>query len=145
MQRGSTSGFTLIELLLVLAILGLTTGIALPAFRRFGDGLAVQHATLGIVSAHRRARMSAVLRSRSVELTVAVDSLVIRERGGGPVLWRTPGPALDGVDLAGPSRTLSFSPVGLTDGLANATFRLTRGAATRAVVVSRLGRLRIVP
>jgi hypothetical protein len=35
--------------------------------------------------------------------------------------------------------------VGLTDGLANATFRLTRGAATRAVVVSRLGRLRITP
>ena len=138
-------GFTLIELLLVLTIVGLTTGIALPAFHRLRDSLAVQHATLAIVSAHRRARLSAIIRSRPLELTVAADTLVIRERGGGLALWRTPGPALDGVTLTGPARTLSFSPVGLTDGLANATFRLTRGAATRAVVVSRLGRLRIAP
>jgi prepilin-type N-terminal cleavage/methylation domain-containing protein len=138
-------GFSLIELLLVLAILGLTTGIALPGFRRLGDSLAVQHATLGIISAHRRARMSAILRSRPLELTVAAESLVIRERTGGLVLWRTPGPTATGVALAGPVRNLSFSPVGLTEGLANATFRLTRGSATRAVVVSRLGRLRITP
>jgi prepilin-type N-terminal cleavage/methylation domain-containing protein len=138
-------GFSLIELLLVLAILGLASGIALPAFHRLGDSLAVQHATLGIVSAHRRARMSAILRSRPLELTVTADSLVIQERGGGPILWRTPGPSAEGVAVAGSPRTLSFSPVGLTDGLANATFRLSRGTATRAVVVSRLGRLRITP
>jgi prepilin-type N-terminal cleavage/methylation domain-containing protein len=138
-------GLTLLEMLLVLVILGLTTGIGLPAFRRLEDGLAVQHATLGIISAHRRARMSAILRSRSLELTIAADSLVIRERGGGLPIWRALGPSSDGVTLAGPARTLSFSPVGLTDGLANATFRLSRGAATRAIVVSRLGRLRVTP
>jgi hypothetical protein len=37
-----------------------------------------------------------------------------------------------------------FSPDGLTLGVSNATLPLARGAAHRAVVVSRLGRVRIV-
>jgi prepilin-type N-terminal cleavage/methylation domain-containing protein len=138
-------GVTLIELVLVLAVLGLTTAITLPAFRRMEESLAVQHAALGIISAHRRARMSSILRSRPLELTVAADSLSIRERGTTAILWFAAGPAADGVALAGPPRSFTFSPVGLTDGLSNATIRLTRGTATRAIVVSRLGRLRLTP
>jgi prepilin-type N-terminal cleavage/methylation domain-containing protein len=138
-------GVTLIELMLVLAILGLTTAIALPVFRRMGDDLAVQHAAMEIISAHRRARMSAILQNRPLELTVAADTLAIRERGTVATLWFARGPAADGVSLAGPPRSFTFSPVGLTDGLSNATLRLTRGTATRAVIVSRLGRLRLAP
>jgi Tfp pilus assembly protein FimT len=47
--------------------------------------------------------------------------------------------------LAGPIRILTFSPVGITTGLSNASFRLTRGAVSRTVVVSRLGRVRLAP
>jgi prepilin-type N-terminal cleavage/methylation domain-containing protein len=138
-------GVTLIELALVLAILGLTMAVALPAFRRMGDSLAVQHAALEIISAHRRARMSAILRNRPLELTIAADTLSIRVRGAAATLWFAPGPGAEGVSLAGPPRSFTISPVGLTDGLSNATIRLTRGTATRAVVVSRLGRLRLTP
>lgn len=141
MQRGAT----LVELALSLAIIGLLLGIALPQLRGLTDSIAVDRAAHEIVAAHRRARIVAVLRSQVVELTVDSADLAIRPRGTTADLWRTPGPAAAGVVLAGPSRRITFSPVGLSMGLGNASFRLTRGAAVRTVVVSRLGRVRIVP
>ena len=49
------------------------------------------------------------------------------------------------VALTGPTRALTFSPVGVTMGLSNASYHLSRGAATRSVIVSRLGRVRVAP
>ena len=136
-------GFTLIELALVLSITGLLLGIALPKLGALQDSLAVEHAAAQIVSAHQRARIVAITRSRSTLLTVAQGTLSIRLEGDTGVLWESPGPAGLGVSLAGPQRTLIFSPVGITMGLSNATFALSRRAAARSVVVSRLGRVRI--
>ena len=85
-----------------------------------------------------------MLRSQPLELVIEPTALTIRPPAATPI-WQGPGPAADGVMLAGPPRTLTFSPVGITTGLSNASFRLTRGAAERTVVVSRLGRVRIVP
>jgi prepilin-type N-terminal cleavage/methylation domain-containing protein len=141
MRRGAT----LLELVLVLAIIGTLTAIAEPRIRGFADSLAVNRAALEIVSAHRRARISAVLRSHVVELTVSAAALSIRPRGAAADTWRAAGPAAERVILAGPSRVIFFSPVGISMGVSNASFRLSRGAATRTVVVSRLGRVRIVP
>jgi prepilin-type N-terminal cleavage/methylation domain-containing protein len=138
-------GVTLLELVLVLAILGLVAGIAIPPFQRVADSLAVHNAALEIVSAHRRARFSAILKNQMVELTIRADSLAIRIPGIPGDLWHAAGPDADGVSLTGPSRPLVFSPVGLTVGVSNASFRLSRGAATRTVIVSRLGRLRVTP
>jgi Tfp pilus assembly protein FimT len=45
--------------------------------------------------------------------------------------------------FASPARQVTFSPVGISSGLSNASFRLQRGAASRTVVVSRLGRVRV--
>jgi hypothetical protein len=47
--------------------------------------------------------------------------------------------------MSSAARTLSFAPSGVTLGFANATFVVSRGAARRQVVVSRLGRVRIIP
>ena len=141
MRRGAT----LIELLLVLVIIGILTAIAQPRVRNFADGLAVSRATIEIVAAHRRARIFAIVRSRAIELTVAGAELAIRARGDTAVLWRAAGPSASGVMLAGPARVIAFSPVGISTGLSNASFQLSRGAVSRTVVVSRLGRLRIVP
>ena len=141
MRRGAT----LIELVLVLAIIGILTAIAEPRVRAFSDGLAVNRAALEIVSAHRRARISAILQSRVLELTISAAALSIRPRGAPADTWRIPGPAAEGVTLAGPGHVIAFSPVGISIGLSNASFRLSRGAASRTVVVSRLGRVRIVP
>jgi type IV fimbrial biogenesis protein FimT len=138
-------GVTLLELALVLTIIGLLVGIAVPRFQRVADGLAVHHAALELVSAHRRARFVAILQNRMVELTIRADSLTIRIQGAPGDLWHAAGPEAEGVDLSGPTRPLVFSPVGLTVGVSNASFRLSRGAATRTVIVSRLGRLRVTP
>ena len=138
-------GFSLLELALVLAIMGLLVGIAIPRYQRAADSLAVHHAALELVSAHRRARFTAILQNRMVELTISADSLLIRIPGVAGDLWHAAGPRAQGVGLSGPSYPLTFSPVGLTVGVSNASFRLSRGAATRTVIVSRLGRLRVTP
>ena len=54
-------------------------------------------------------------------------------------LWSEAGPAAHRVSLAGPGRQFTFSPEGFSLGLSNATLRLTRGNATRTLIVSRLG------
>jgi len=139
MRRGSS----LLELLLALAIAGLLLGIALPQFGLFRDRLAVTEEAGRIAAAHRRARITAILYSRPVTLTIDPDSLSIAVDADSGISWSTPGPSAHGVTLAGGSRPITFSPIGITTGVSNATFRLTRGAASRTVVVSRLGRLRV--
>ncbi|MEO6057175.1 MAG: GspH/FimT family pseudopilin [Gemmatimonadales bacterium] len=128
-----------------MVLIGLMLAIALPRLRAFADGMAVERAARELAAAHRRARMAAVLQGRVLELTVNANDLDVRPRGDSTRLWHADGPAAGGVTLAGPQRTLSFSPVGMSLGLSNATFLLTRGTATRSVVVSRLGRVRILP
>ena len=138
-------GFTLIELVLILTIIGILAAIAVPRLRGFNDSLAVDRAAVEIVSAHRRARISAILQSRVIELTISAAELSMRPRGAATDTWRAPGPAAEGVSLAGPGHVIAFSPVGISIGLSNASFPLSRGAASRTVVVSRLGRVRVVP
>lgn len=136
-------GHTLLELALVLAVAGLALGIALPRLTALRDSLDVDQAAREIVTAHRRARVAAILHSRPVVLSVSTDSLAYRLAGAAGHLWRSPGPARNGIVLMSPARQITFSPVGLTTGLANASFRLVRGSASRTVVLSRLGRLRV--
>src|SRR5262245_32383457 len=138
-------GVTLLELVVALVIVGLVAGIAMPRLQRVADSLAVHRAALDIVSAHRRARMTAILQSRLVELTIRQDTLAIRAAGDTVELWHAAGPDAESVTLSGPSRALVFSPIGLTVGVSNATYRLSRGTATRTIIVSRLGRLRVTP
>ncbi|HET7470132.1 MAG TPA: prepilin-type N-terminal cleavage/methylation domain-containing protein, partial [Gemmatimonadales bacterium] len=80
-------GVTLLELALVLAIMGLLVGIAVPRVQRVADSLAVHNAALELISAHRRARFSAILQNRTVELSIRADSLAIRIPGAPADLW----------------------------------------------------------
>ena len=136
-------GHTLVELTLVMAVAGLALGIALPRLASLRDTLDVVQAARKVVTAHRRARLAAILHSPPVVLAVSPDSLAYRLAGAPDRLWRAPGPARNGVVMASPARQITFSPVGITTGLANASFRLLRGAASRTVVLSRLGRVRV--
>lgn len=138
------SGFTLPEVALTLAVAGLLLGIALPKFTAVKQEVAVEQAAQSIVSAHRRARTLAIVRSQPAVLSVAEESLRITLGGAAQLHWAAPGPLQSGVSISGTPRDLSFSPLGITTGLSNATFRLTLGAASRTVVVSRLGRIRIL-
>lgn len=136
-------GITLPEIMMVLAILGLIMGIAAPRIVALRDSLAVEQEAHRVVGAHRRARITSVALGRPAVLTVGPDSLVIRIAGDPADAWGARGPAASGVALGGPIRRITFSPMGFTTGLSNASFSLSRGSAQRTVVVSRLGRVRM--
>jgi type IV fimbrial biogenesis protein FimT len=136
--------FTLPELVLVLAVAGLLLGIAVPQLARTLDRIEVEAAAAHLVAAHQRARIMAIARNQVLVLSVDPTTLSIFPRGGGAPLWSEAGPAAGGVALAGAARQFTFSPEGLTLGLSNATLQLARGASSRTIVISRLGRVRIV-
>lgn len=137
-------GFSLPELLLVLALVGILLGLAVPPLSRAMDRIEVQAAANHIAAAHSRARLLAITQSQVVILSVEPVALTIRRRGVLTPLWTEAGPGASGVSLSGSSHNFTFSPEGFSIGLSNATLRLSRGAASRAVIVSRLGRVRVV-
>ena len=137
------AAYTLPELLLVLALIGILLGIALPPLSGAIDRIEVASAAGQIAAAHSRARLMAVTQSQVMVLSVDSLALEIRRRGFPTPLWSHLGPAYSRVSVNGARRTFTFMPEGFSMGLSNATIELTRGSATRTVIVSRLGRLRI--
>jgi Tfp pilus assembly protein FimT len=136
--------FTLPELVLILAVAGILFGIAVPRLKGALDRIEVEAAAAHLVAAHQRARIMAVAHNQVLVLSVDSSALLISSRSGGAPLWSEAGPAGSGVALAGPAGQFTFSPQGITLGLSNATLQLRRGASSRTVVISRLGRARIV-
>lgn len=135
--------FTLPELLLVLALGGILLGIAIPRLSSALDRIEVAAAASHIAAAHQRARLMAVTHSMVAVLSVDSLALTIRRRGLITPLWSEAGPAAHRVSLTGPGRQFTFLPEGFSMGLSNATIRLSRGNATRTLIVSRLGRVRV--
>lgn len=136
--------YTLPELMLVLAVVGILFGLAVPRLTQALDRIEVETAATHLVAAHQRARIMAIVRSQVLILSIDSSELRIQPRGSANRLWSETGPAARGVALAGPSRQFTFSPEGLTLGLSNATLRLVRGSSSRTIVISRLGRVRIL-
>lgn len=138
-------GVTLPELVITVTLASLVLGIAAPRLAEPLDTLSVEHAAADLAGAHARARVTAVVESRLTRLTVRADSLLLEVRvdDAWEPRWAGAGPARFDVALGGATRTVTFSPVGLSMGFSNATWTLTKGGASRRVVVSRLGRLRI--
>jgi prepilin-type N-terminal cleavage/methylation domain-containing protein len=137
-------GFTLPEVALALVIAGLLLGIALPRLTALKQEVTVEQAAQSLVSAHRRARTLAITRGHPTILSVADRSLRITLTGAAQPHWLAPGPLDQGVSVTGTPRDLTFSPLGITTGLSNASFELSLGSSTRTVVISRLGRIRIL-
>ncbi len=140
------AGTTLPELIVVVALIALLSAIAVPSGRALLAATATESAARQVMAAHRVARFTAIMRSRVTRLDIAPDSLVIRIVSGPDtgVVWRAAGPVAEGVLLEGPAYPLVFTPIGLPHGLGNATYTFSRSAARRSVVISRLGRLRLV-
>jgi prepilin-type N-terminal cleavage/methylation domain-containing protein len=136
--------FTLPEVLLVLAVVGILLAFAVPSLTRTVDGIEVTAAAARLIAAHQRARMMAIARNQALVLSVDSDQLAIHQRGSMTPLWSEPGPAASRVSIAGTPRRFTFVPEGLTLGLSNASLQLARGASHRTVVISRLGRIRLV-
>ena len=146
MQRG----VTLLELLVVLVIVGLLAGMVVPGAASLADRMAVEHEAARLLVAYRSAWLTARTHHRLALLRVTPDSLAIRtvSRAGAPdtlLTWLAPGPAQAGVTIGGVPHTTVFAPNGAAMGFANTRHRLTKGGASREVVVSRLGRVRVLP
>ena len=136
--------FTLVELMLVLAVLGILLGIAIPGLSRAVDRIEVEAAAAHIVAAHQRARLLAITHGQVVRLSIDGARIAIYPRTGFTPLWSESGPSETRVTLAGGTRQFTFSPEGFTLGLSNASLQLVRGTSHRTVVISRLGRVRIL-
>ena len=142
MQRGAT----LTELLIVLAVVAALAALTVPSAAALLGGVYTERGARELMAAHLVARFTAIVRSRPTLLAVFPESLVVSVLNGRDtlVVWRAAGPAALGVSLEGPDYPLAFAPTGLPRGVANATYRLQRGDTHRQVIVSRLGRLRMV-
>jgi prepilin-type N-terminal cleavage/methylation domain-containing protein len=143
-------GVTLFELLVAIALIGLLAGIVTPRAALLADRIAVEHEAGRLLVAHRTAWLFARTHHRLALLRVTPDSLAVRivSSAGAPdtaLVWIGPGPGRAGVQLTSAPHTTVLAPDGVAMGLANHTHVLTRGGATRRVVVSRLGRVRVVP
>jgi prepilin-type N-terminal cleavage/methylation domain-containing protein len=139
----SRHGFTLTELLLVLVLLGLLSAFAAPRVLGIINAGTVRAETGNIVTALDAARGAAIRLGAVSRLTLSdsgyqVDAMVAAES---VAVWRAAGPAWRGVQLTGTGQPLLFAPSGIAMGASNRTLILSRGAVSRHVVVSRLGRL----
>jgi prepilin-type N-terminal cleavage/methylation domain-containing protein len=141
-------GVSLLELLVVLVIVGVLAGIVVPGAASAADRMAVEHEAARLLVAYRSAWLTARVHHRLALLRVTTDSLAIRtvSGAGAPdtlLSWLAPGPGLAGVSIAGAPHTTVFAPNGAAMGFANTRHVLSKGGASRQVVVSRLGRVRV--
>jgi prepilin-type N-terminal cleavage/methylation domain-containing protein len=142
MQRG----FSLLELLLVLVILGLVVLIGTPRLAEPLARITVEQEVQRLARAHAMARMLALTTSRVAVLKLHPDSLTIGLVTAGDTVprWREAGPATRGVALTGPAHSVLVAPTTIGFGVSNGTWTVTYRGVTRSIVLSRLGRLRVV-
>lgn len=132
-------GTTLLELLLVLSVLALLTLIATPKVGAIAADLALRQEAAALVRALDEARLLAMQRSDVTSLTLTGSSY--RVERDSQLLWQQSGPLTRGITLSGAGAPIQFGASGVTLGVANRTFVLTRAGRTRRVVISRLGRI----
>jgi prepilin-type N-terminal cleavage/methylation domain-containing protein len=136
-------GVTLPELLIAVVLLGLLTLIAIPRLVAVMGATALRHEASLLVTALDVARTAAMRLGTPTTLSVTEERYLVE--GGVPgdssAPWQREGPAARGVTVSGAGAPIRFGPSGIALGVANRTFTLSRGGASRRVVISRLGRI----
>ena len=135
-------GFTILEVLLVVTIIGVLTGVAIPRTRYALDRIAVNNAASDAAALLELARHLAMTRGERVSVDIDSAPARLTVRSGVDTIRRRDEKAIHGVRFA-PSRSpVVYSQLGMGSGVSNLTLVVTRGSAAETVTVSRLGRVR---
>jgi prepilin-type N-terminal cleavage/methylation domain-containing protein len=135
-------GTTLVEMLLVLCLIGILATMALPAFSRLLDGIAVQGAAAEVHALFGTARHLAIHRGEmvTVDVDTAADRLLVHA-GADTLRVRALG-EVHRVKLSASRSATTYAANGIGYGASNMTILITRGGAEETLTVSRLGRVR---
>jgi prepilin-type N-terminal cleavage/methylation domain-containing protein len=135
------SGFTVPELLIVLAVTAILTGLALPAVTGLRDRLTVRLAAVDAARALADARTIALTAARRTAVRIDALTNTLTVYAGSDTI-RIVRLSEYGVRLRTTRDSVAFGPTGIGWGAATATITLTRGTASTALAVSRIGRIR---
>jgi prepilin-type N-terminal cleavage/methylation domain-containing protein len=110
------AGFTLVELMVAMAIITIAVGLAMPYYSQWQAQSKLRQATSEIATQLTLARMAAMNRNRSVDVTVqssggTVHVSAVTSSSGVPVIKDTPLQA-GGTSVVGSPITVSFSSMG---------------------------------
>jgi type II secretory pathway pseudopilin PulG len=134
--------YTLVEVVVVLTLLVLLAALVVPPLARQLDRTAVAAATAEVAAALAIARDQAIAEGRPIAVRFdAPGARVTVLRGADTLLHRDLARA-HAVSLTASRDSLAYLPTGLGAGAANLGVVVTRGASTRTLAVSRLGRVR---
>ncbi|MEO5826165.1 MAG: GspH/FimT family pseudopilin [Gemmatimonadales bacterium] len=139
----SRSGTTLIDQLLAMVVIGLLVAVAAPRLAYLADEAAVRGEAARIVGALDAARGAAVRLDRNASLELMPARWIVWARYGidSMIAWQSGGNASAGVTLSGAGAPIVFGRAGIAVGASNRTLVVSRGSASRRVIISRLGRI----
>lgn len=141
-EQGPRAAFTLLELLVVVTIIGVITGIAIPRTRYLIDSVAVRGASDDAAAMLELARHTAMARGNRISVDIDSAPARLTMRAGNDTLRKRDEKAIHGVRYAATRTPIVYSQLGMGFGVSNLTLVVTRGIAAETVTVSRLGRVR---
>lgn len=137
-----SAGFTLLELTVVVAIVGLMLGLAMPRFTSLRDSWSVRSAMGELGAAFSLARQTAIARRAPVAVVLDTARGVVQVRGSAGSVRRISLAGSYGVSLGSTRDSAVYDPKGLGFGLSNLTVTVRRGGLVDTLTMSRLGRVR---
>ena len=135
-------GVTLAELTVVLTLVGLVAGMAVPRFGAFRDAVSARAAATSTVALLSVARHAAIRRAMTTAISFDTVAASVTVFSGPDTIEHRPLGAIHGIRLRVTRDSIAYAANGMGYGAANTRVVLTRGAAAETVTVSRLGRVR---
>ncbi len=135
------AGYTLIEMTIVLVLVAVMAGASITALVGLRDRLTVRFAAIEATRALADARSMALAAARRTAVRIDAGRNTLTVLSGADTMRTL---RLDdyGVQVRTTRDSIAWGPTGIGWGAATATITLSRGSATTALVVSRLGRVR---
>ncbi len=129
-------GFTVIELLVVLAVMGLTIGVAVPSFLSWLPGLRLSSAARQVATDLQLARMRAISQNSATTVTFNVS--------GASYMFGTDsrnlGQLFPGITIASAASNPTFTSRGTAN---TVTITLSNGVSQKLICVKAVGRVTI--